>query len=131
VIDSGLFIWLLETYGIAAVMLLILSVWMFQLRKYVKQLKKNVHDRIDEKAEEIDDLQVTVSRFHDNCHIPRGMMNEVKQEIKELKEKDHQIETDLVGIRVTVNSSNVMITQLHDHFLQKGLDAGATKEPST
>ena len=119
--DSGLIIYIWETYGIPGILLLVVAVGLWQLRKSIRQLKKTLHDRIDDKAGRITDLESSISNFHESCHIPRGSMKEVKEEIKELKEKDRQIEVDLVGIRGTLDHNNLMITQLHNHFLEKGL----------
>ncbi len=57
-----------------------------------------------------------------------GGIKEVEGEIKQLKDEDVQIKIDLVGIRATLDNNNVLITQLHDHFLHKGLNADSKKQ---
>ncbi len=115
-IDIGL---LFLQYGPSILVLLIIII----LIKPVYRFVVNTKNRLKE-------CEVKMDSMHDNCHIPVGSMKKVEKEIKGLKKKDHKIELKIVGMCTTLDSNNVMISQLHNHFLQKGLDSATNQEDS-
>lgn len=122
-IDSGLVIYILETYGIPALIIVWMGIQIWQLKKYVKGMKKNVHDRIDEKDNRIKNLEGKVDNFHDTCHIPRGAIKKLENRVEAVEAKDSQIETDLKGMSTTLLQVQDMTTKIYDHFFTEGIKA--------
>ena len=84
----------------------------FRTGKWVK--------RIDMEIFALKEQQTTV---HDGCHIKVGDMKKVQRDIEGLKDKDHKLDIDLVAIQATLESVKIMSTDMHDFFLNRGMEA--------
>lgn len=76
----------------------------------------------------LSNVEEKIENVHDGCNVPRDAMQKVEKKIALLEAKNNLVEKDLVGIRATLNSVEVMTKKIHDHFLTEGLRFGRRKD---
>lgn len=68
--------------------------------------------------------QGEIESVHDRCHIPQGAMEEMQEQIKDLQEEDHDINSRLSVLESTVNRIDENVSQVLMHLTKKGIDGG-------
>lgn len=121
-------VYVLETWGIGGLSIVIMVFLARYFFKSYKELKKTLHERIDDKQDRIKDLEFQMNNVHEGCHIPVGAMNEVKADIKDLQEKDVKIDIKLTEMNNTLTQTNMMTTAMYNHFFEKGIKSGRRAE---
>ncbi len=113
------YVW--ENYGFDGILFILLIILTRATWKYLRHLKKDLHGRIDKKAEILKDLGGQVDRMHDTCHIPVGAMNKLESRMDVAEHESTKFQIDVTKIATTLEGVAVQTSAIYNHYFNEGI----------
>ena len=95
---------LAKEYGLGVAILMLFAPWIYRVDS---RSRKNRH---------------SLENVHLQCHIPRGAVAELRQEVEELERVDHDLETRFAVVESELREIKTDVKQVLMHLTLKGID---------
>ena len=116
---------IVEKYGLSVGTLILMLFLLWAITRWINRLDT----RIREHSMILEKLGGEVSDVHLGCHIPRGSIKALQEDIVALQLKDKEIDGDIKTLVISSNQTNEYIKEMKESltlivntFVLKGID---------